>query len=584
MFISSELGFRHPDSAHDFNQWHIWRRTFEGGEDYLDYFLKKWSNRETDAEFLARKEITPIPTFAKAAILDIRNSIFQRLSDIARIGGSLGYQKAMLGEDGGVDRRGSSMNSFIGIDVLTELLIMGRVGIYVDAPSVIPTTLAEDARNPFLYIYRVEDIISWTLEKEENPGIFKAVLLRDHVLNFDSSFGVDLPKGRATRFRLVWKDDVTGKVHYKLLDKDKNVIFLPDSLPDGSVMLDIEIVPFIMPSIGDSLLKDVASYQRALLNMTSADVAWAVHSNIPFLTIQQDLRTVGSHLKKPSGNTAEPGDQLAANNEEVVGAGKGRYYDKDLDRPDFIAPPTDPLLASMRLQEKMEDDIRKLVNLAVANKVGSRTESAEAKKLSSQGLEAGLSFIGLVLQQAEQAIAKLWASYENVNNPEVAIVSYPKRYILKSDEERLKEASDLFDLADRIPGKTMKKFLYSMVAHVLLSGRQSAEEIEQAVMEIAQAGYTSSDLDFIIRAHEAGMVGSELASEALGFRKGEVEKAKADRVERAVAILAAQTSPNGGVQNPASRGVPSLDADPQSGKAEQEAGRERKAVQEDTQP
>ena len=574
--IPNLSSIRHPDYKWDSDEWYLWRCTFEGGQAYLDNYLQKWSGRETEADYLVRKSITPIPTFAKAALLDVRNSIYQRLSDVSRLGGSKAYSKAMAGENGGVDRKGSSMGTFIGKEVLTELLLMGRVGIFVDAPSVVPSTLATQAQAPYLYVYAVEDIISWTLEKPENPGQFKAVLLRDYSVGYQTEFGVELPNDLDMRYRLMWKDDETGKVHYKLMDEDKRVIFLPDSREDGSVVLDIEVVPFVLADIGDSLMKDAASYQNALLNLASGDVSWALRSNTPFLTIQEDLRTAASHLK-PAGDAATPGSQRASNRSENVGT--GRYYDKDTDRPGFIAPPTAPLEASMKLQEKLEDDIRKLINLAVANKTGSRTESAEAKKLSSQGLEAGLSFIGMVLSQSEQHIAQLWAMYEDFSNPNVATVSYPKRYILKTDDERIKESNDLLDLMERIPGKNVKKSLAKLVVTNLLSDREGQENILKMIEEIDSSPVISTELDFILRSQEAGLLGDETASKALGFDASEVNKAKKDHADRAIRVLAAQQSNKGQDQpdNPASRGV-GLDNGGVTAQQEQAAGRQKASV------
>jgi hypothetical protein len=333
-----------------------------------------------------------------------------------------------------------------------------------------------------------------------------------------------------------------------------------------------------MADIGESLMTDISSYQKALLNLVSGDVNWALSSNMPFLTIQSENRTVGAHLKK-SADSAEEGGQPGQNQEASAGGNTGRFYDTNMDRPGYIAPPTDPLLASMKLQEKLEDDIRKLINLAVANKIGSRTESAEAKKLSSQGLEAGLSFIGTVLQQAEQAIARYWAMYENVKNPKIAKVKYPNRYILKADQERLDEAKGLLDLIDRIPGRKAKKIIAKMVINLLMGGRINSETIDKVMAEIEAAGYTSSSVKDVLADHKAGLVGDEVASEARGYLKGEVTKAKADQVERAVAILAAQTAPGeeGGIKNPASRGVAALDPDRSSGSKEQAKGKEKKA-------
>ena len=47
------------------------------------------------------------------------------MHDITRRDGSTAYQRAIAGLDQGVDRRGSTMNAFLGIKCLTELLTHG---------------------------------------------------------------------------------------------------------------------------------------------------------------------------------------------------------------------------------------------------------------------------------------------------------------------------------------------------------------------------------------------------------------------------------------------------------------------------
>ena len=217
---------RHPEYLISKSMWSEWRETFIGGDQYLQRYLQKFSDRESDADFRTRKLYTPIPAFAKAAVLDVRNSIFQRLGDVTRSGGSKAYQSAAAGEGPGVDREGSSMNSFVGIDILTELLVMGSCGVFVDAPSVVPTSLAEETQSPYLYYYRVEDILSWTLDDSEEDGTFKAVLLRDHAITMNTDLGdIHLPSGREERYRLVWKDD-NGQVWCRFYNEDKTIYAL----------------------------------------------------------------------------------------------------------------------------------------------------------------------------------------------------------------------------------------------------------------------------------------------------------------------------------------------------------------------
>ena len=554
---------RHPHYLRDSLYFETWRDSFEGGEDYRDRYLLKFSERETDAEFRNRKLITPIPTFAKSALLDVRNSIYQRLVGVSRTGGTRQYQDAVAGKRGGVDGEGSTMDAFMGRDVLTELLVMGRVGVYVDAAPPTGDTLADVVFPPYLSYYRVEDILSYRYAPRGMGGEFEAVLLRDWNMEINQNVGgIELPGGTETRLRLVWKDEF-GDVWYRLYSEQGDVIVRDkDADVTGAVRTGLRRVPFVMLDIGESLMKDVASYQQSLLNLASNDVYYAVKSNSPFLTIQADAYASGNHLKRPE--TADG----ASGHTETLGAGKGRYYGINEERPQFIAPPTDPLEASMKLQERLEQSIRNLINLAVQNKAGSRTESAESKKVGQSGLEAGLSFIGLEMETAEKKIAQMWAEYENTREPNAAVIKYPDRYTLKSDDERIAEAQETIQLVEKLPGQQLKQTVAKHIATLLLDGKVSSEELERIMREIQQGNYLIADPQITLQAHKAGLVSDETASEALGYDAvSEVEQAKKDRAERAVAVLAAQTSP--GV-NPAARGVPELDSDPNSGAAERE--------------
>lgn len=571
----SIIGVRHPYYLRDQLQWDLWRDTFEGGRYYLDHYLQKFSERETDAEFATRKTLTPIPTFAKAAILDVRNSIYQRLVEVTRVGGSPAYQNAIRGERGGVNGEGASMDSFIGKDILTELLIMGKVGCYVDVAPAEGETLADVSYPPYLTYYRVEDILSYDRMPRGKGGEFRAVMLRDWNVSVKSVVsGVELPSKSETQYRLVWKDD-DGVVYYKLFNEAGEIILTEDSLDDGRVRTGLTRVPFVMFDIGDSLLKDVSSYQRALLNLTSSDVYYAIKSNSPFLTIQRDSYGSGDHLKQPE--TANGTEHV-----EEAGGGKGRYYGPSEERPQFIAPPTDPLEASMKLQDRMQDSIRELINLAVTNKTGSRTESAEAKKIGSQGLENGLAFIGMVLEQGEKLIAAIWAEYEDTKNPKPATIHYPDRYILKDDMERLEEADKLVALAQKLPGKELKRTVTNQIVLTLLGGKLPKEQVDKILNEVKRGDYLIGDSQDIFQAHKEGLVSTVTASDQLGYNgEKEVDQAKKDRAERIALTLAAQTPRTEGDEDPsgpptagpavvAARGAPELGTNPNAGTEEKE--------------
>ena len=608
---------RHPEYLEDEMYWYDWRDIYNGGPRFVRRNLKTFSNRETQEDFKTRKFYTPIPTFAKSAVNDIRNSIFQRLRDVTRRDGSENYMRACAGEIGGVDNKGSAMQSFLGIDVLTELLVMGRVGVYVDMPKLsgLITMADEGKARPYCYMYAVEDILSWAVAKPEEPGDFTAILVRDRGVDYNQGFahGAYLPSGGYTRYRFMWIDPITRMVKMKLYDEQDNLIGLdgrpinPESVSkdiqtvtnqggveseEGVINLQLDRIPFSMLSIGGSLLKDVYKHQVALLNLGSSDVSYALKANFPFFIEQRDMRAVGSHLKKVvlDDGTVGTSDNSEVGEEGRAGVNHGRTYDLNADAPSFIHPSPEPLMASMKLQEKLEDDIRKLINLAVQNKMGQRAVSAEAMKLSDQGLEAGLSYIGLVLESAERDIAGHWAAYENKDpdKRQIATVKYPDRYSLKNDEDRIKEARELSELMFTVPGRTVKKELAKNIVASLLAGKVSTGRLDEIFKEIDSAEFATSDPDTILRSLEAGACGDKVASTALGFEDDEYLQARKDHVDRVTRIAEAQADvamdakmaeKEAGLlkgqqdgppsdDNPAARGVKDMDDDPQSGKKE----------------
>ncbi len=556
------IDFRLPGYLTTTLDWEKYRLTYSGGPEFRQAYLEKFTSRETTSQFNTRKKLTPIPTFAKAAINDIRNAIYQPMIDIVRRDGSDAYSHAIVGKRMGIDRRGASMNAFMGQKVLEELLVMGKVGIFVDAPEIkTGITLAQtNDFQPFVYPYKIEDICSYACSDPEKPSEFSSLLLRDTLLEYDGSSG--LPTEETTRYRHLWIDK-DGYVQIQFYDVDDNPIDR-DGNTSGPVQMDLRRIPFTLIDIGQSLLIDVCEYQIALINLVSSDVNYALLANFPFYTEQADMRKVGSHLKQtanPDG-TATAGGQGAHDKEIKVGTTQGRRYDKDTDRPSFIHPSSEPLKASMALQEKMEGDIRRLVSLAVST-LASRA-SADSKAMDNRGLEAGLSYIGLKLEAAERQITEFWAAYESADRTlrKIATIKYPDRYSLKSDADRIEEAGKLSDVIMGTPSKTARKELWKSVVMTLLGGKVSPDVSSKIMKEIDDAKFTTADPKVIIEAKDAGLVGEQLASIALGFPKDEYLQARKDHTARLKAIAEQQGVIDKAPLGSASRGVVDLDDDP----------------------
>ncbi len=295
-------------------------------------------------------------------------------------------------------------------------------------------------------------------------------------------------------------------------------------------------------------------------------------ANFPFYTEQADHRAVGSHLKNDimEDGTASSGGQQAADNEVKVGSIDGRTYAIQAERPGFIHPSSEPLLASMKLQQKLEDDIRKLVNLAVVS-LGNSRASGEARNIDNQGLEAGLAFIGLVLERGERRIADHWSAYEGNDGRDTVIIKYPDQYSLKTKTERIEEAEKLTGLMFSIPGPTVKKELAKDAVVSLLGDRVDSEKMSTINTEIDEAPYATSNPDVVKLAKEEGLASDVTLSNALGFDgEKEIPKANIDHANRIERIAASQSAQKLENSDPGARGVDDLSADPQAGKKEKE--------------
>ena len=191
-----------------------------------------------------------------------------------------------------------------------------------------------------------------------------------------------------------------------------------------------------------------------------------------------------------------------------------------------------------------------------------------------------MSYIGLVLESAERKIAEFWAAYEDrvVSRRKIATIKYPDRYSLKTDQDRIDEATALSKLMASVPGQTVKREISKSITQALLGGKVSVDTILKVNAEIDESVYTTSDPATILAAVEAGLCGEQTGSMALGFSKEEHVQAKKDHAERAARVAQAQASVNGNNAmggDPAARGVPDLSANLNASRQEKQQGRDR---------
>jgi len=531
MSVLSFSKVAHPEYIILSEEWEKYRYIMNSGSEFIDKYLKKFSSRESDLDFRGRREVTPTAAFAKGAIIDIKNSIYQRMSDIIRTGGTPSYQQSIHGLNGGVDKCGSSMNYFIGKKILPELLFLGKIGVFVDMPRLNgKITLAQAQKiKPYFYPYSAEDIINWEVDYRNNTMEFTQLLLRD---NYYKTNIIGLPGELTYRFRLLQKTDngIIIKFYNRKTFEETDTELLE---PDEEYVLNLSKIPFVLFELDQPLTRDIANHQIALMNMESSDISYALKANYPFYT-EQRVGLPGSYLKNEEND--ENGTEIE------VGGNVGRAYPKGAERPDFIHPSSEPLHASMEKQKNLKDDIRMLVNLSLSN-IKSKYASAESKEMDERGLESGLSAIGLLLEQCERDLAVIFSDYENSN--EIATIAYPQKYSLKSDLQKLNEVEKLASQRDKIPSRKCQKIISKKMASILIGPEIPINELDDIYSEIDNADYITSDPEDIERDIERGLVSLETASMARGYNKEEIEKAKKDHAERLARIQQSQASARG---------------------------------------
>lgn len=527
---------RHP--KYDTKDVAKWRSAFSGGTPFIASYLKQFSTRENTQEFTIRRNMAYVPAFAKAAILEIRNSIYERLGDVTRTGGSQFYQESVAGLNGGVDQQGATMADFIGSSILDDLLVARQIGVFIDRPQDPGITLA-DVKKPYLYTYKTEDILSWSTDA---LGQYTSLLLRSTSETLDDTTG--LPKGETQEYRHI----------YLAKSQVAMDIYNSEGTKTATIHLNLAEIPFVLFELSDSLMKDVADYQVALLNLASSDLSYAINANFPFYT-EQFSPQADFAGRQTSDGTADSA-ATSGNTRIETGISKGRRYPKGMERPGFINPSSEPLTASMDKQEVLKAEIRQLLHLALTN-IRPQRQSADSKDKDNQGLEAGLAAIGMELAHGERAIAKFWAMYEGT---EIATITYPTQYSLRSEEERQAEAKTYTDILPKIPSLTYQKELAKRIVRLTIGSRISTDTLVTIEAEIDGAAVISIDPDVIKTDHEAGFVSTETASKARLYPTGEVEQAKKDHAERAARILMAQTAASA-----AARGSDDLAGDDDTG-------------------
>lgn len=526
----------HPSYLAETAERALWRITHEGGRRFVQDYLVQFSKREDFLEFNERKKMTYCPSHASTAVREVANSIYDRMPDVTREGGSPSYQFALTGIDGGVDLQGGSQNYFMGEKVLPELLAVRKVGVFVDMPKIDGMTLLDVAiakARPYYYLYQAEEIYNWTYDYSQSNRIFTRLLLRETVPIVDQQYG--MVKGNAVRFRYLWLEG--GKCWCRFYDSDSQPIDMFFQRSAQIYDLGISKIPFVMFEVPCSLYKDTAQMQVALMNMESSDINYILKANFPFYVEQIDPRPFAPNNQDGVSKTEDGKRELE------VGVQTGRGYTTQ-QPPQFIHPSAEPLKASIEKQTEMKKDIRLLTHLTLSVMFPMKTASSDSKRVDYQGLEAGLASIGLELERGERLLAEYWGLYEKQTPAEII---YPTSYSIKSDKERQDEADFFEKKIPSIPSLTYQRNMAKMLAKAMLSHKVSEPELQKIYKEIDKAPFLVVDPVVNQNDVDRGILDRGNAAKARLYPDDAVTKANVEQAERLAAIAKSQGTNSGAV-------------------------------------
>lgn len=562
------IEYRHPDYISEEESVTLYREAWVGGKAFADKYLVQLSKREDPLSLAERKTVTYVPAISKGCVVEIKNAISMRMSEITRKNGTKTYDSATKGDKWGVDKCGSTMDSFMVKHVIPELLAMGKVGVYIDRPSLPDnfTQLDTIDKRPYIYIFKREDILAWVHDESSEPNQFSVLLLRENYLRKDLDTG--LPIAWEYRYRFLKKTDTGVEVTFynhlgDQIDRDGNKT-------TNIYPIKLKVMPFVVFEISESLLTDTAMYQVCLMNLASSDISYALKSNFPFYTEQYDpkaepgfYKTGVNPIDKLSRDAANvnfsPRNLPGQNTKDEIEIGNmhGRRHPVGTITPAFVHPSPEPLLASMKKQDQLKGEIRTILTLWLSNvTAGSLDLNIQDNK---QGLESGLNNIGMELEHGERSIMSIWALYEGQNNS--GTVSYPTTYYVKTDEERRQEAKEINELKSAIPSVTYQKETAKQSVLALFKGKLSADILNKIAKEIDNAQTMTCNVEEITADIQNGLVGLDLASVARGYPPGQTAIAKIEQSERLAMVQAAQSS-EGKLKNPGSRGVSDASVNP----------------------
>lgn len=390
------------------DRWQFLMDSYQGGDDYRrGAYLQRYS-LETDKEYTARLNNTPLDNQCRSLISLYISFLFRQSP--SRDFGIMADNPVIddILEDADLD--GRSMNAFMK-DVAIWTSVFGHCWISVAKPNVSAVSLADElAQNvrPYLSLYNPLAVTDWTWQRQSNGG-------------YQLSYIKLLEEVNDTETRIVeW---TSNTITTTVINTEKNEV--TDLYTEVN---ELGYLPFVcayaerspVRGLGTSLITDIADQQRMIYNELAE-----VYDSIRLDTHPSLVATAGTNAQGASAGqviTMEENldPQLKPYVLQFQGGQIGSIYD------------------SINNRKKMIDSMG---NVGAVRATETRSMSGIAIETEFQLLNARLSSIADNLELAEEQIWQFIYSYFGYTW--TGLIDYPDNFALRNTDNELDQLAKM---------------------------------------------------------------------------------------------------------------------------------------------
>jgi hypothetical protein len=386
------------------DRWKFLYNSYVGGQDYRDAAYLTRYQLESQTEYNARLNNTPLDNQCKGIISTYSSFLFR--NEPEREYNSITNLPELESFLDDADLEGRSLNAFMK-EAFNWAAVFGHSWIIMTKPNINATTRADEIVNdirPYVSLLTPLTVLDWSWTRQPN-GRYE----------LDYFKYVEEINGDLHTIREWTNETITTSI----VDKQRGVITQQPLVEDNQLGTISAVIVYsdrsITRGIGISTITDIADAQRFIYNaMSEADQSIRLDSH-PSLVATPDTQVgtgAGSVIQIP----------------ENLDAGLKPYV------LDFAGANINSIYTVI---DKTVDAIEKMANVGGVRATETRSQSGVALETEFQLLNARLSAFADNLELAEEQIWKLFCLYQL--QPFDVTVSYPDSFQIKDGQNEIQQ-------------------------------------------------------------------------------------------------------------------------------------------------